>query len=77
MTTKIPPMEGQQVQVKLYDGQWQDATYRRGGYIDRYGLPLDPTRIAQWRSTVDAPHAASADTARPARGQPRSRSAHP
>lgn len=52
MMTKTPPTEGQQVQVKLYDGQWQDATYRDGGYIDGFGLPLDPTRVSQWRASI-------------------------
>jgi|GEM_PF-5097934 len=58
--TKNPPAEGQQVQVKLFDGDWQAATYRGGGYIDTYGLPLDPTRIAQWRPAAGTvqPHVA-------------------
>lgn len=52
MLTNTPPMEGQQVQIKLYDGDWQDAVYRDGSFIDHYGLPLDEAKIAQWRPAV-------------------------
>ncbi|MGN6518739.1 MAG: hypothetical protein ACTHK2_04860 [Dokdonella sp.] len=43
------PIEGQKIQVKLRDGDWQDATYRNDDFIDVYGLPLSFDKILAWR----------------------------
>ena len=29
---------------------WQAATYRRGQFVDVYGLPLDAQRISEWQA---------------------------
>jgi hypothetical protein len=44
------PQEGQDVQVKM-GSNWQAATYRRGQFVDVYGLPLDAQRISEWQAT--------------------------
>jgi hypothetical protein len=43
------PQEGQDVQVKM-GNNWQAATYRRGQFVDVYGLPLDAQRISDWQA---------------------------
>jgi hypothetical protein len=43
------PQEGQDVQVKM-GSSWQEATYRRGQFVDVYGLPLDAQRISEWQA---------------------------
>jgi hypothetical protein len=43
------PQEGQDVQVKM-GSNWQAATYRRGQFVDVYGLPLDSQRISEWQA---------------------------
>ena len=43
------PIEGQKIQVKLRDGEWQDAVYRNDDFIDVYGLPLSFDKILAWR----------------------------
>lgn len=43
------PVEGQKIQVKLRDGEWQDAVYRNDDFIDVYGLPLSFNKILAWR----------------------------
>ncbi|MBA8883422.1 hypothetical protein [Dokdonella fugitiva] len=43
------PIEGQKIQVKLRDGEWQDAVYRNDDFIDVYGLPLSFNKILAWR----------------------------
>jgi hypothetical protein len=43
------PQEGQDVQVKM-GNNWQAATYRRGQFVDVYGLPLDAQRISEWQA---------------------------
>src|SRR5690348_2106409 len=45
------PEEGQDVQVRIGSGAWQSATYRRGQFVDAFGLPLDPQRISEWQAT--------------------------
>jgi len=49
------PIEGQNVQVKLKDGDWQDAVYGDAKFIDLYGLPLGAEKISEWRSVAAAP----------------------
>jgi hypothetical protein len=44
------PQEGQDVQVKIGEGAWQSATYRKGQFVDLYGLPLDPNKISDWQA---------------------------
>jgi hypothetical protein len=43
------PSDRQAVQVKFDNSDWQPATFRRGQFIDLYGLPLDPQKISSWR----------------------------
>lgn len=43
------PIEGQKIQVKLRDGEWQDAVYRNDDFVDVYGLPLAFDKILAWR----------------------------
>ncbi|WP_395683638.1 hypothetical protein [Dokdonella sp.] len=43
------PLEGQDVQVKVGDN-WQAATYRRGQFVDVYGLALERQRISEWQA---------------------------
>lgn len=47
----ITPEEGQDVQVRIGSGAWQTATYRRGQFVDAFGLPLDAQRISEWQAT--------------------------
>ena len=54
------PREGQDVQVNL-GGRWQVARYRRGQFVDVYGLPLDPERITEWQG-VEGPAQSQRDT---------------
>lgn len=54
------PGEGQRVEVRVGQGSWQAATYRRGQFIDVYGLVLDAGRVTEWQATAAPP---SADTA--------------
>jgi hypothetical protein len=46
------PIEGQKVQVKLNDGDWQEAVFRDENFVDLYGLPLGFEKVAQWRPVV-------------------------
>lgn len=48
------PRESQPVQVRVGAGAWQEATYRNGRFIDRFGLTLDPDWITAWEG-LDAP----------------------
>lgn len=43
------PIEGQIVEVKIGGGAWQSATYRRGQFVDLYGLTLDRQKISEWQ----------------------------
>lgn len=43
------PIEGQSIQVRLKEGEWQDAVYRGEHFVDLYGLPLDFAKILEWR----------------------------
>jgi hypothetical protein len=43
------PQEGQDVQVRIGNGSFQPATYRRGQFVDLYGLPLDSDKISEWQ----------------------------
>jgi hypothetical protein len=43
------PSNGQVVQVRVGNGEWQHATFRDGEFIDAYGMPLDRRRITGWR----------------------------
>lgn len=43
------PQEGQDIQVRIGSG-WQAATYRRGQFVDVYGLPLDAQKISEWQA---------------------------
>lgn len=47
-----PPREGQLVEVRIGAGAWQQATFRRGQFIDIYGLALDPQRISEWQAST-------------------------
>ncbi|MEO5559186.1 MAG: hypothetical protein ABIO49_05275 [Dokdonella sp.] len=56
------PIEGQVVEVKIGGGAWQSATYRRGQFVDLYGLTLDQRKISEWQpATLQA--SASGDVA--------------
>ena len=44
------PTEGQRVEVRIGQGTWQPATFRRGQFIDIYGLVLDPLRVSEWQA---------------------------
>lgn len=55
MTTSELPSEGQRVDVRIGTGGWQPATFRRGQFIDVYGLALDPGRISEWQATPVTP----------------------
>jgi hypothetical protein len=48
MNSKLP-IEGQKIEVKLKDGDWQEGVYRDDKFEDLYGLPLAFERIEQWR----------------------------
>ena len=50
-----PPREGQSVQVRIGEGAWQPATFRRGQFIDIYGLVLDPRRVSDWQAPDTLP----------------------
>ena len=50
-----PPREGQLVEVRIDTGAWQQATFRRGQFIDIYGLALDPQRISEWQTPRASP----------------------
>lgn len=54
MTTSELPSEGQRVDVRIGTGDWQQATFRRGEFIDAYGLALDPGRISEWQASSAA-----------------------
>lgn len=56
-----PPNEGQRVEVRIGAGAWQPATFRRGQFIDIYGLALDPQRISEWQAST--PHTSPERTA--------------
>lgn len=43
------PSDHQVVQITLDDHAWQQATYRRGEFVDIFGLPLDLQKITSWR----------------------------
>ena len=43
------PNDGQVVQVRIDDGEWQAATFRDGQFIDQYGLSLDATKVSEWK----------------------------
>jgi hypothetical protein len=50
------PIDGQTIQVKLKEGEWQEATYRDDNFVDLYGLPLGFDKILEWRPlAADAP----------------------
>ena len=61
------PIEGQQVQVKLKEGDWQEAVYRDDNFVDLYGLPLDFDKILQWRPASSSAHV-NGGTQPPGRG---------
>jgi hypothetical protein len=48
MNSRLPD-EGDNVQVRLREGEWQDAIYRGDDFVDRYGLPLAFDKIQEWR----------------------------
>ncbi len=43
------PVEGQAVEVRVGNGDWQGAVYRNGRFVDRYGLSLGRRSITAWR----------------------------
>ena len=49
MKPEAMPSEQQSIEVTLDDQAWQPATYRRGEFVDIYGLPLDLQKISSWR----------------------------
>ena len=49
------PRDQQTVQITLDDQAWQPATYRRGEFVDIYGLPLDRQKIMSWRPLDNNP----------------------
>lgn len=51
MNTQLP-IDGQTIQVKLKEGEWQEATYRNDNFVDLYGLPLGFDKILEWRPLV-------------------------
>ena len=48
MNSRLPD-DGDNVQVRLREGEWQDAIYRGDDFVDRYGLPLAFDKIQEWR----------------------------
>jgi hypothetical protein len=58
------PMEGQQVEVKMKDGDWQDAVYRDENFVDSYGLPLAFDKILRWRPMSSGTHINGSQPAR-------------
>jgi hypothetical protein len=50
------PIEGQKVQVKLKQGEWQDAVYQDENFVDLYGLPLGYEKVLEWRAVASADH---------------------
>jgi hypothetical protein len=58
------PNDSQKVQVKLMEGDWQDAVYRENHFVDLYGLPLDADKVLEWRPLVPAAQARPANQAR-------------
>jgi hypothetical protein len=63
MNSKLP-IEGQKIEVKLKDGDWQEAVYRDDKFEDLYGLPLMFDRIEEWRPSGSRGRAST-----PGRGQ--------
>ncbi len=49
------PVEGQKVEVKLVEGDWQEAVYRDANFVDLYGLPLEVEKISEWRAVAVTP----------------------
>lgn len=49
------PVEGQKVEVKLEEGDWQEAVYRDANFVDLYGLPLEVEKISEWRAIGATP----------------------
>jgi hypothetical protein len=49
------PDEGQKVQVRLKQGDWQDAVYREDNFVDLYGLPLGLDKVLEWRAMATKP----------------------
>jgi hypothetical protein len=43
------PAEYETVEVRIADLAWRTATFRRGEFVDFYGLPLDTKTITRWR----------------------------
>jgi hypothetical protein len=60
MNTELPT-EGQIVQVKIGNGALQPATFRRGQFVDLYGLPLDKSRISEWQAGATPVRVVSGD----------------
>ena len=60
IATTHRPDHGQKINVKLREGEWQEATCQDDNFIDLYGLPLGFAKILEWRPrVVDTPaHAA-------------------
>ena len=49
------PLEGQTVTVKVGDGAFQPATFRRGKFVDLYGLILDDKKVSDWNPRAVTP----------------------
>jgi hypothetical protein len=62
MNTELPA-EGQVVQVKIGAGAFQPATYRRGQFVDLYGLTLDRGKVSVWQPLGDYIRASLAEQA--------------
>ena len=59
------PVEGQTVTVKVGDGAFQPATFRRGKFVDLYGLILDEQKVSDWKPRDVAPNTISAQASPP------------
>jgi len=55
MNTELPA-DHQNVEVKINGNEWwQPAVYRHGEFVDIYGLPLDNSRISDWKASDKQP----------------------
>ena len=59
------PVEGQTVTVKVGDGAFQQATFRRGQFVDLYGLILDERKVSDWKPRDAMPPASNGIQASP------------
>jgi hypothetical protein len=44
------PQEQQVIEIRFNGDDWQLAVFQHGEFVDVFGLPLDRTRISDWRA---------------------------